>query len=246
MRIRHFVLPVLLARPLVACGEDDDTTATDAPNATDADAPAATEAEESMTEESMTAGTSMTTDAGATDIVDTAVGAGSFATLVAAVQAAELDDTLRGDGPFTVFAPTDDAFAALPAGTLDKLLASAARPAVAAAGCSPTSSTSADPHPHTRKVPPDELRLLAELQRQSAYPSVTLLLNTSPGSVLSTAERTRAGQLLDTAAARLRGNVDDGVAAGSSTSSACCSTSSPVSPPALRWRSACRPPAPHR
>ena len=123
---------------------------------------------------------------------------------------------------------------------------SAAGPAVAAAGCSPTSSTSADPHPHTRKVPPDELRLLAELQRQSAYPSVTLLLNTSPGSVLSTAERTRAGQLLDTAAARLRGDVDDGVAAGSSTSSACCSTSSPVSPPALRWRSACRPPAPHR
>ena len=76
-----------------------------------------------MTEESMTAGTSMTTDAGGTDIVDTAVGAGSFATLVAAVQAAELDDTLRGDGPFTVFAPTDDAFAALPAGTLDTLLA---------------------------------------------------------------------------------------------------------------------------
>ena len=71
----------------------------------------------------MTAGTSMTTDAGGTDIVDTAVGAGSFATLVAAVQAAELDDTLRGDGPFTVFAPTDEAFAALPAGTLDTLLA---------------------------------------------------------------------------------------------------------------------------
>ena len=60
---------------------------------------------------------------GGTDIVDTAVGAGSFATLVAAVQAAELEETLRGDGPFTVFAPTDDAFAALPAGTLDTLLA---------------------------------------------------------------------------------------------------------------------------
>jgi hypothetical protein len=55
--------------------------------------------------------------------------------------------------------------------------------------------------------------LLAELQRQSAYPSVTVLLNTSPGSVLSTAERVRAGQLLDTAAARLRGDVDDDVAA---------------------------------
>ena len=48
------------------------------------------------------------------DIVDTAVGAGSFGTLVAAVQAAGLVDTLKGDGPFTVFAPTDDAFAALP------------------------------------------------------------------------------------------------------------------------------------
>lgn len=56
------------------------------------------------------------------DIVDTAVAAGSFATLVAAVQAAGLEETLRGDGPFTVFAPTDDAFAALPAGTIDTLL----------------------------------------------------------------------------------------------------------------------------
>ncbi len=56
------------------------------------------------------------------DIVDTAVAAGSFNTLVAAVQAAGLEETLRGDGPFTVFAPTDDAFAALPAGTVDTLL----------------------------------------------------------------------------------------------------------------------------
>ncbi len=56
------------------------------------------------------------------DIVDTAVGAGSFTTLVAAVQAAGLVDTLKGDGPFTVFAPTDDAFAALPAGTVENLL----------------------------------------------------------------------------------------------------------------------------
>lgn len=56
------------------------------------------------------------------DIVDTAVGAGSFTTLVAAVQAAGLVDTLKGEGPFTVFAPTDDAFAALPAGTVDDLL----------------------------------------------------------------------------------------------------------------------------
>jgi uncharacterized surface protein with fasciclin (FAS1) repeats len=56
------------------------------------------------------------------DIVDTAVGAGSFTTLVAALQAADLVETLKGDGPFTVFAPTDAAFAALPAGTLENLL----------------------------------------------------------------------------------------------------------------------------
>lgn len=56
------------------------------------------------------------------DIVDTAVAAGSFETLVAAVQAAGLVETLKGEGPFTVFAPTDDAFAALPDGTLDTLL----------------------------------------------------------------------------------------------------------------------------
>jgi transforming growth factor-beta-induced protein len=56
------------------------------------------------------------------DIVDTAVADGRFTTLGAAVQAAGLVDTLKGEGPFTVFAPTDDAFAALPAGTLDTLL----------------------------------------------------------------------------------------------------------------------------
>ena len=56
------------------------------------------------------------------DIVDTAVAAGSFKTLVAAVTAAGLVDTLKGAGPFTVFAPTDAAFAALPAGTVEMLL----------------------------------------------------------------------------------------------------------------------------
>jgi uncharacterized surface protein with fasciclin (FAS1) repeats len=56
------------------------------------------------------------------DIVDTAVAAGSFKTLVAAVQAAGLVETLKGKGPFTVFAPTDEAFAKLPAGTLESLL----------------------------------------------------------------------------------------------------------------------------
>ncbi len=57
------------------------------------------------------------------DIVDTAVEAGSFTTLVAAVEAAGLVDTLKGEGPFTVFAPTDEAFDALPEGTVAGLLA---------------------------------------------------------------------------------------------------------------------------
>ena len=56
------------------------------------------------------------------DIVDTAVAAGSFKTLAAALTAADLVTTLKGKGPFTVFAPTDEAFAKLPAGTLDDLL----------------------------------------------------------------------------------------------------------------------------
>ncbi len=62
-------------------------------------------------------------DAATADIVDIAVGAGSFTTLVAAVQAAGLVETLKGEGPFTVFAPTDEAFAKIPADDLDALLA---------------------------------------------------------------------------------------------------------------------------
>jgi uncharacterized surface protein with fasciclin (FAS1) repeats len=58
----------------------------------------------------------------AADIVDTAIAAGNFKTLVAAVQAAGLVDTLKGAGPFTVFAPTDEAFAKLPKGTVEDLL----------------------------------------------------------------------------------------------------------------------------
>ncbi len=82
---------------LAACGSDD--------NGDDADAVE----EEAPAEE---AGT----------IVDVAVANGSFTTLVAAVEAAGLVETLSGEGPFTVFAPTDEAFAALPEGTLDSLL----------------------------------------------------------------------------------------------------------------------------
>jgi len=58
----------------------------------------------------------------AKDIVDTAIAAGSFTTLAKALQAAGLVETLKGSGPFTVFAPTDAAFAKLPAGTLEELL----------------------------------------------------------------------------------------------------------------------------
>jgi uncharacterized surface protein with fasciclin (FAS1) repeats len=69
----------------------------------------------------LTAGATFTTMA--QDIVDTAVKAGNFKTLVAAVQAAGLVDTLKGTGPFTVFAPTDEAFAKIPKATLDGLQA---------------------------------------------------------------------------------------------------------------------------
>jgi uncharacterized surface protein with fasciclin (FAS1) repeats len=67
-------------------------------------------------------GLGMSVSAFAADIVDTAVKAGNFKTLVAAVQAAGLVDTLKGKGPFTVFAPTDEAFAKIPKETLDGLL----------------------------------------------------------------------------------------------------------------------------
>lgn len=69
-----------------------------------------------------TATPAVATTAGAHDIVDIAIAAGNFTTLVAALQAADLVATLKGAGPFTVFAPTDDAFKKLPAGTVDALL----------------------------------------------------------------------------------------------------------------------------
>jgi len=56
------------------------------------------------------------------DVVDTAVAAGDFGTLVTAIKAADLVETLKGEGPFTVFAPTDEAFAKLPSGTVENLL----------------------------------------------------------------------------------------------------------------------------
>lgn len=71
-----------------------------------------------MTTDTMTKPATATTN----DIVDTAIAAGSFKTLVAAVTAAGLGDTLKGEGPFTVFAPNDAAFAKLPTGAVDNLL----------------------------------------------------------------------------------------------------------------------------
>ena len=109
---------VALTLFLGACGSDSDGA--DTTDTTVVDSGAATDT--TMAD----AGTDTTmADAGMdekSDIVDTAIAAGDFTTLVAAVQAAELEDTLRSDGPFTVFAPSDEAFAALPEGTVDTLL----------------------------------------------------------------------------------------------------------------------------
>ena len=88
------------ALTLAACGSDEETTETD------------------MMEET----SDMSTEEMAGDIVAVASATEGFSTLVAAIEAAGLVETLQGDGPFTVFAPTDDAFAALPEGLLEKLL----------------------------------------------------------------------------------------------------------------------------
>jgi uncharacterized surface protein with fasciclin (FAS1) repeats len=90
-----------------ACGDDESTESTEDPAATEAPAED-TEADEPMDEP----GT----------IVEVASEAGSFTTLLAAATAADLAETLSGEGPFTVFAPTDEAFAAVPADVLEKLL----------------------------------------------------------------------------------------------------------------------------
>ena len=123
MNRRHVNLAAIVAvigLVAAACGSDSDESAdtTVAAETVTTEAPLTTEAP-------MATEAPMTSDPAAeeADIVDTAIAAGDFTTLVAAVQAAGLEETLRGDGPFTVFAPTDDAFAALPAGTVDTLLA---------------------------------------------------------------------------------------------------------------------------
>ena len=75
-----------------------------------------------LTAATAVAGTAVFAGTAKKDIVDTAVNAGTFETLVAAVSAADLVGTLKSEGPFTVFAPTDEAFAALPEGTVETLL----------------------------------------------------------------------------------------------------------------------------
>lgn len=108
---------ISLAVFMGACGTDDtDGAAT----------PEETTTAEMTTEETTTEETTEQTDEAAAaegDIVDTANAAGNFTTLTQALEAAGLVETLKGPGPFTVFAPTDEAFEALPEGQLDELLA---------------------------------------------------------------------------------------------------------------------------
>jgi uncharacterized surface protein with fasciclin (FAS1) repeats len=108
--LRVAIVVAALGVVAAACGDD----AADTAPATEASTVAPTVTEAPMT--------TVAPSPAAADIVDTAVAAGDFTTLVTAVKAAGLEQTLRGEGPFTVFAPTDDAFAALPAGTIDTLL----------------------------------------------------------------------------------------------------------------------------
>jgi uncharacterized surface protein with fasciclin (FAS1) repeats len=104
---------------VAACGDDNDDDAATTEEAGDRSAAS----DDAMTAESgETSGSGDMSTAG-DDIVDTAVAAGEFETLVTAVQAAGLEETLRGDGPYTVFAPSDAAFQSLPDGTVESLLA---------------------------------------------------------------------------------------------------------------------------
>lgn len=106
---------ITLALTLGACATDDSDMATE--TMTDE----ATATDETTTEETITEETEAAAPEG--NIVDTAVAAGQFTTLTSALESAGLVETLQGEGPFTVFAPTDDAFAALPDGTVDELMA---------------------------------------------------------------------------------------------------------------------------
>jgi uncharacterized surface protein with fasciclin (FAS1) repeats len=111
------VVTAATALTLVACSSSSEETATAETSVAASEAPA-----EETTEEMAEETEEMTEEAGAGTIVDVASNTDGFSTLVAAVTAADLAETLSGEGPFTVFAPTDDAFAALPEGVLDALL----------------------------------------------------------------------------------------------------------------------------
>lgn len=100
-----------------ACGTEDNGDTTTADETTTAEMTT----EETTTEDTTTEETDAAAAEG--DIVDTANAAGDFTTLTQALEAAGLVETLKGDGPFTVFAPTDEAFDTLPEGTLDELMA---------------------------------------------------------------------------------------------------------------------------
>ena len=108
-RILPLAAVLAIALTTAACGSDDTETgaAAAAPASSSATATPSPSPSESMA---------------GSDIVDTAVAAGDFTTLAAALEAAGLVETLKGEGPFTVFAPTDAAFAKLPAGTVETLL----------------------------------------------------------------------------------------------------------------------------
>ena len=113
MKLHVVAIAVVASLALVACGSDE-TTVTDTA--------AATTVAEDAAVESTVEGTETTMAAEAGDIVAVAAGNPDFSTLVAAVTAAGLVETLQGAGPFTVFAPNNAAFEALPAGLVDKLL----------------------------------------------------------------------------------------------------------------------------
>lgn len=106
-----------LAFALAACSDDNETMDTITEGTT------ATQTSEMDSDDSMTETDAEGDQANGNTIVDTAMDNPDFSTLVEALQAADLVETLQNDGPFTVFAPTNEAFAALPEGTLDELLA---------------------------------------------------------------------------------------------------------------------------
>ncbi len=107
-RTLSLVSVLALALASAAACSSTDTASTDTSSETTVETPMETSSPDAMMDK---------------DIVDTAVAAGDFTTLATALTAAGLVDTLKGEGPFTVFAPTDEAFAQLPDGTLDTLLA---------------------------------------------------------------------------------------------------------------------------